>query len=400
MITVSQPTVDLSSLNRGNIRLKAIIRDDNTSREVWFEYPEKLAESLTKLAHPWLLAALPFGLQTGQAICLDMPVDAAFLENINAWIRRFKVWFPQIMDVEIEAPTVWSDEQGEKSFSFFSGGVDSWFTLLRHTVETEGYPQVGTVDHTLTAWGFDIPLSNRPAFDKIADDCRTSLEPLGVNPIFVATNIREHESSWWKTHWGPITHGLGLAAVGHFLAPVARRILIPSGDHFRDYPPQGSHPDTDHLLSSSRTPFVHDHPLYKRIEKIECISRHSDVLKGLRVCWKQQSEKNCGTCEKCFRTMRALEILGLLDEATSFDIGQYRSLRRRQVYVDSELDLVFMISLCEDAQSRGNNELSDLLERNLATNRRIARVLRILKAIPGQPLAWRTESWLTRNMIK
>ena len=400
VIKITQPTLDLSPNRSGYIRTSATVSDDNSERDIWFEFPTEIAGSLTKWGNPWLLAALPYGLQSNQDIMLDMPVDAVFLENINAWIRKFSAWFPKIPQITIDAPRIWSEENGDRTLSFFSGGVDSWFTLLRHTTETEGYPQVGKVDNTVTIWGFDIPISNKAAFDKVSDACRKSLEPFEVTPIFTATNIREDSDSWWAREWGPITHGLALAATGNFLTPLAKKILIPSGGFSKNTPVQGSHPYTDHLFSSSSTQFIHDHPSYEKLDKLECISRHLDALRTLRVCWKGQNEKNCTNCEKCVRILRSLEVLGVLDEAISFDLSLYQAQRHKYIYSADDQSKDFMHSLYEAARQRGNNEIVSFLRKNMASSRRVNFALDALHSLPGKPLSWRARSFFTRNMIK
>jgi len=56
-----------------------------------------------------------------------------------------------------------------------------------------------------------------------------------------------------------------------------------------------------------------------RLRKVEIICEWPEALQHMRVCQNDNSaSKNCGTCEKCIRTMLMLEGLGKLRSCMAF----------------------------------------------------------------------------------
>lgn len=75
-----------------------------------------------------------------------------------------------------------------------------------------------------------------------------------------------------------------------------------------------------------------------RIEKIKYISNFKEAKKHLNVCYN--SGKNCGVCVKCFRTIVAIDTLGLIDEYKEcFDISDY--LNKRDYYLSYHCSLKY-----------------------------------------------------------
>ena len=63
-----------------------------------------------------------------------------------------------------------------------------------------------------------------------------------------------------------------------------------------------------------------------RFGKTKILSEYPPSYDNLHVCW--YSDKNCGVCGKCIRTLVALDILGVLDRyKNTFDIDAYRKNR-------------------------------------------------------------------------
>jgi hypothetical protein len=85
-------------------------------------------------------------------------------------------------------------------------------------------------------------------------------------------------------------------------------VLIPASLGPDELSRCGSHPLTDPLLSTDATRVVHD-GLELRSEKVRYLVAAGAPLADLRVC-NRFSSYNCGVCEKCLRTMVALELYG------------------------------------------------------------------------------------------
>lgn len=76
-----------------------------------------------------------------------------------------------------------------------------------------------------------------------------------------------------------------------------------------------------------------------RLEKINDVSKYKPSYKYLNVCIK--TANNCSRCEKCMRTLLALDILGILDLYRSvFDIDYYRANKQeylRNMFIEYKI---------------------------------------------------------------
>ncbi|HEX6644099.1 MAG TPA: hypothetical protein VF037_05450 [Gemmatimonadales bacterium] len=190
----------------------------------------------------------------------------------------------------------------------FSGGVDSFFTLLRRP---------GGVDLLVAAHGFDIPLVDVARMSRFHDGMNEVAAELGVRTAVVRTNLREHReflgANWTRTHGG------ALAALGHALGGAAERLVVSSSCTRRDPYPWGSHFELDPLWSSGRLTIEHFGESLGRGEKLGLIGNDPLVQRHLRVCWENRSGTlNCSRCEKCIRTEVTLATYGLLDRFEVF----------------------------------------------------------------------------------
>jgi hypothetical protein len=116
-----------------------------------------------------------------------------------------------------------------------------------------------------------------------------------------------------------LSHGAVLASVALLLASKFSRVYIPSSLSYDSMFPYGSHPDLDYRWSTELVEVIHDGYELNRFEKTEFVARSSLALRNLRVCNNvNDSHYNCGYCEKCLRTMVALEILGVIPRMAPF----------------------------------------------------------------------------------
>jgi len=195
---------------------------------------------------------------------------------------------------------------------FFSGGVDSFYSLIRHRDE---------IDNLVLIHGFDIPLAETKTFELALEQARDAARLFSKRLIVIRTNLHWEESSLYKDApripfgWG-MYGGAALAAVAYALAPNHGKIYIASGYSYADMQPCGTSPLLDPLWSTEAVKIVHDDG-QTRMDKLRILVQHFEVLEMLRVCWENLGVNNCGLCEKCIRTMLGLRALGV-DHCAAF----------------------------------------------------------------------------------
>jgi len=89
------------------------------------------------------------------------------------------------------------------------------------------------------------------------------------------------------------------------------------------------------------------------------------------VCWEDASERNCGRCEKCFRTQMTFDLLGCREAAPCFDIAAYSLDRADRVLLGSPATVRLMRDLRAPAVACSRPDLVVAIDRCLAADRRL-----------------------------
>lgn len=382
-----------SPLNAGNIRLEGEISYDGNNRKsevYWFEMSEKYKDFISDSGNPWLACLIPLAVTLGEPLRISLPVDDVLLKNINNLMQIWKSWYPHLHIVPIETNTVElkNIDGSSKTAAFFSGGVDSFFTALRHNASTVS-PIV--IDDLLYVWGFDIPLENVDAFRHMKNTLRKASDALNKNFIDIATNLRA--TRWKQTDWGYLSHGCALASVALTLERRFSRVLIASTSGYANTSPWGSHVYTDPLLSTSKIKIVHDGAECGRIEKIEFIAKSEVARHSLHVCYLLGSDKNCSKCPKCYRTMMALDLYGVLEYFKTFDINNYSITTASKIYLGSRYYHLYMNEIRELALRKDRMDMVEAVDRSFQHSERLSKYMPIAKKVEkylnNKPFVWR-----------
>lgn len=288
---------------------------DGVEQVVWFRCTSRrLRVSGEAVAAALFLPVLMRGLP----VACPLALDAEFAAGLARLEGMFGKWCAVAQPGRIRARTEQRVERpsGSRTAAFFTGGVDSFDTLL-----FEG----GRLDALVYVHGFDVRLSDVGLRDRVSKSLARVAKAAGKELVEVETNLREFLDglglSWiWA-------HGSGLAAVAHLLSEEFGRFLISSTQSLEAPDPWGSHPETDPLWSSSRMRIEHVGAVRAREQKVEAIAGMELARRHLRVCYENRNGAyNCGRCEKCVRTMVALEVVGVLDRFGTMP-GPLRLLR-------------------------------------------------------------------------
>ncbi len=364
-------------------RLSGLVRyDDGFTEEYVFEIPTKY--TISHSGNPWLACLLPLAVTIGEDLKLPLPVDQVFLDATDDLIKLWKTWYPKLYDINVYADIGVVAKSEDQCATFFSSGVDSYFTALRH-------PQAQPMLLTL---GFDMPYRYTNKFKEHFDRISKSAVECGGLLIPTATNIRE--TRWSICHWELLGHGPALAAIALLFEQHFSEVLIPSSYDYNVMHPWGSHPMVDTLFTTSNLHFVHDGCGYSRLDKIKYLTKYKHVLSNLHVCFRGangqgQDQYNCCNCEKCYRTMVVLELLGKLKQASMFKESKVNLTKLALLYGDQ----VFLAEVHSFAVEMKNTKIEKALQKSINRSKRIDKI----KKINNIPFLWRISTFFYNRAI-
>ena len=372
----------------------------------WIDVPRTCADYLSDSGNAWLTLALPFAVHLGEPLVISKPVDRELLVSVHELMRVWNCWYPKLKPVPIEAD-IHEQQVGPslgRTAAFFSGGVDAWFTLLTHNVESNR-PDQTRIDDALCVWGLDIPLANASEFRSLRNALVGAISGMGAEFVEVATNLRQ--TKWWaKADWGRVAHGSALASIGHALSRRYSRVLIPSTHRYDDPIPWGSHPLTDPLHSSTRTKIAHDGGGFSRVEKTAALLKSEAALESLQVCWDTQSYSNCEACSKCYRTMTTLFLLGALDRCPRFSARTIDKRKLGKIFARDDSERAFLREVRGLAARTGHTDIARAVDHSFKHSRRLERCLRLTTLLLRlttpkwrKRLDWRIERLLLRHSL-
>ncbi|HPD60833.1 MAG TPA: hypothetical protein PKV48_03620 [Thermodesulfobacteriota bacterium] len=291
------------------ISMKAELRPGSESYDIFFRSNDI---SLTQNSEALLSVGLLPSMRSGSALVTEGTISRRIFQSLDPICDFYCALNPSLKRIKVKSTV--ADPKGPPKENrigvFFSAGVDSFYTFLKHQEE---------ITDLIFIHGFDIPLDNDGLRRRVSEMIREIGSHFGKRVIEVETNLRSfiHPYLRWLH-----SHGIAFASVGNLLFPFFRRIYIPASHTYANatFYLLGSHPALDPLWSTETLEFVHDGCEATRIAKIAFLSKSDVALKCLRVCGQNIDDGfNCGRCEKCIRTKINLHIAGALNRCAAFD---------------------------------------------------------------------------------
>jgi hypothetical protein len=355
------------------------------SRNIWFEMPLEYVHESMASYEPFVVAVLMVAMSMGEKIKVKGNISPRLMYGLRQYQDYFHFWFPRKLKVvDIEADyykEIDQEVRGNKAASYFSGGVDSTYTLWSH-LKYKPMIEQQQIGHCIFVQGWDIPLARRNFYESLKQKYNRLLSELGVSLLPVRSNLREllvHA----RVAWG-ISHGTALGSLGLMMHHHFARIYIPGGTSYGRNLKWGSNPITDPLLSTENVLFVHHGGDMSRVEKVKKIADWPPSYYWLRVCWlNSRGEDNCCKCEKCLKTMVSLEVAGTLREHKTFPCSLPINDRRKWNWLH-ESPLYVVDDLIKYARSEGRNDIvRKLVEAVSKSNKQ-----RVLFSIKHRALSW------------
>lgn len=288
---------------------------------IFFRIDSADSEMIYNDASPFLAALLLPSMKKGEDIYVDGTISEQLYKNLKNIMNLTAKWNAGFQKVKISVKQIKKDNFIPKyNGCFFTGGVDSFYTYLKHK---------RSITHFITIHGCDISLKDKQFFQEVKKSINKIAVEENKKLIVIESNYREIIEPHLEWEW---ELGSALSAAGLFLRKGFKEIYIPGGMRYDQLCPYGTHPDLDPLYSTETLTFFHDGCEYNRLEKVlYSISKSPLALKYLRVCcFILKDTYNCNSCFKCLQTKIELYCAGVLDKSetldNSMDLGQIRNI--------------------------------------------------------------------------
>ncbi len=346
-----------------------IIFRNKPAEKMYFSTDTKNEEFISQNANPFLAALLLPAMKLNEDIEIEGIISEKLLNHSEKIMDLIEKWDIGLKRIKIKAASTSEGEinknsNSHNSGSFFSAGVDSFYTYLKYKNDKN------PISVLILIHGFDIPLKNKQLFQVTKKAVEDVAKIEKIDCVSVETNAGEIAEKYliWD-----FSHGGALAAVGLFLGAKLDKIYISGGLQKDEVFPYGTHPDLDPLWSSENTNFFHDGTEYNRLGKIiNSISKSDLALKNLRVCTQNIKGKyNCGRCYKCLQTMIGLVCANALTKATTFGKLDLNAVRNMHYDYKLKYNLQGEANLELLRKQNREPELQEAIEQSLITSKKI-----------------------------
>lgn len=330
------------------MRLENLSDPDHSEVEIFFDLLAQRDVPLPAVLDGFVMGVLFYAMSTEQDIRVHGAMSRSALRNLNEFQEAWHLWRPQVYQKVNIVPDHCIEQADlpmqSDAIAAFSGGVDSTFTLLRHSGDRLGDASYDLKKAVLMVHGFDVPLANSHQLDALVDRTSPLIDELGFELRVIKTNLKEVRLQDWEDsclsqlaccmHNYAHEFGFGLAGSTE---PYDGLVL-----------PWGSTPATDYLLSGDTFRIVHDGAGYTRTQKVKEIAQHATARKVVKVCWEgTETHKNCGVCEKCVRTQLNFVAVGLENPPcfeSPLTIEQIKNINLRNDLQQRELESIIRYS--------------------------------------------------------
>jgi hypothetical protein len=305
---MGSPLHEIANVRTGPGELAFDATIDGKTHHLWFRTETEVEPGVEAA----LAACLMPAMRSGGTLTMSEPISPRVLRTQReyqaiqrAWSLEWPFGMPPLEEVEVVASTYIPERRAPtgRVAAFFSGGVDSWSTVLENPDLTD----------LIFVRGVDIVESthSEELGERVEARLGAAAAELGLQFHVVRTNLRELSDRLlpWEANYG-----CALAAVALFTGSAFDRILIAGDSDYEVQVKFGANWMVDQLWSSENLEIVDDGGHLSRMQRVERIASHPLVQKTLRVCWRNPDDAyNCGYCRKCLTTMAAFQAIDALE---------------------------------------------------------------------------------------
>ncbi len=374
----------------GRVRVSGLVSTAawDAPRELAFDYPAQVASLVCATPDAFVPALLLPAMAADEPLEIPDPISPRLHRNLHRIQDTLGRWYPSYPRIDVRTvPDPDAEARGRRlarrvrgAATFFSGGVDSFYTLLKSVHDWQR--PTPKLTHLIHVVGLESRLDDTAEVDARANAARVQLiaREAGVAPIIARTNLRTLFPVTWRTY-----HGSALAATASMLGEGLGHVLIPGNKPYSGLIPWGTHPLLDALWSTERLEIVHDGCEASRAQKVvRLLARDALARRTVRVCLHNGGGLgNCGQCVKCLRTMLSFHVAGVLDRTPAFDVPLPRNVERRILPTATDLERSWAEEILEVALETGADlPLSIRLMRANARNVRRQAVRELVETTP------------------
>src|SRR5215471_2275466 len=362
-------------VEREGDRIRVVGELENGSVQPYLAFPREIESFVAGTADAFVPMLLVPCLEKGEPLEIVPAISRRLAHRVPRIMDVLLALFPNFHRISVKLNVREESPQppGDAVATLFSGGVDSFYTLLKGSTGTD--PDLRPT-HLFFMRGLEQPLDQSSGANATRDIVQEIANQTGVGLLWGETNLRLLFGLNYELYY----HASALIGSALALSRGMKRLLVPSTFSYGQLIPWGSHPLLDELWSVESMDVIHHGAEARRVDKIAMLARdHRSTFRHLRVCLKNQAGPgNCGRCQKCARTMMALEVVGALADALTFPLVSRQTLSR-WLCADNP---IFLEELRDLAQQTGSAEALNFLNGVVRKQKRRRAIKALIDSTP------------------
>lgn len=377
-IKIGRPYIE-KCLNKKTRLCSNIEYQDGKNKVLYYEVEDEYAKYLSyEKSDCFVLGLLHNCMNQKCDISCEAPVSEQLLFQLkNYYIPILSKNMPDLFFIEIDAEGVLSFDKSEGAVATGnSGGVDSFYTIVKHMNESGSYKLTHLLFNNISTED-DNEERIRQWFNKEEMEKKKIAEELGLKAISLYSNLYSfYESHFIYNYY----YAAQYISAPYALDKLINKYYYSSSYSFTDFTinhkkmTDGSNFDLLALdcFSTDRLKVYSTGAETGRIDKTMIISDNMVVNRHLQVCAVEQNKQynesgvivrklNCGCCRKCARTITTLYAIGKLEKFHDiFELEQFNNDKDKHIGCELASDLYEF-----------SNELTDYLRDNQRYTMRI-----------------------------
>ncbi|WP_304251050.1 hypothetical protein [Parabacteroides gordonii] len=299
---------------------------------LWFSFPSDYEQFLTvSVSDSIIVGLLLYAMERGYTIVSDIPVSYDLLLKLNKYLMPFLCKInTNLKPIRIEAKSSVEQFSGKHVGTGISCGVDSLSTIIYHGIDEQvAESRVDTLALFNTGY-YGHEDNNSDRYKEYLSQSISFANKHGFKFFSLDSNISNITQYDFLSAHTYLTCSTLFLFQNYF-----RTYYYASGYPVFDFKAEFSDPayyDVFLLscISTRSLEILSSCSTMTRVERTALIRTKPEILESLYVCLSGNPGINCCKCEKCVRTMLALEATGGLDNLRfSYDREIYLKYRIR-----------------------------------------------------------------------